>query len=170
MKKILNALDARSVSSVLIAKENDKYHELNRDSTPRRRCRNVDHLQVAADYDLYVDRHMTKPETWALFEDYIQKHAIPTVCDIARSTGHELINSPPHYLHLQRIESVWALIKSTIGRAYLSDKKFPDVLARFRKMFVKLQPGTVMSCINKANRKFAVLEEIIEKKNSVKLL
>eukprot|EP00171_Calliarthron_tuberculosum_P000839 IDg839t1 len=169
MKKLLDALDARGISNSIIVMDNAKYHKTLPVGTPQKGWRKAQITEAAAAYDIAVDPKMTKPEIWDLVEEYIRKNVIPTVCDMARSAGHEVLYSPPHYSDLQPIEIVWALTKGTVGRAYTIQTKFPDVLVRLRQAFAELQPHTVQSCINKANKSLSKLHEVIQREDAVDL-
>lgn len=89
---------------------------------------------------------------------------------MAQCAGRDVVYSASQYSELQPIETVWALTKGNAGREFSSETKLPDVLARLWKAFAELQPRTVKSCINKANRNFAELQVIVQKQKAVESL
>lgn len=169
MKKLLDSLAAENVSNSIIVMDNAKYHKTLPTDTPRKGWRKAQLIDAACSYGITVESKMTKPEIWSLLEEHIAKNVVPTICEMARRAGHEVLFSPPHYSDLQPIETVWAITKGTVGRAYTTQTKFPDVLERLRRAFSNLQPSTVQSCINKANQQLEKLHEAILKEDAVDL-
>lgn len=101
MKKLLDALEARGVSNAIIVMDNAKYHTSLSSEKPRGGWQKADISQATADYCLYVNPGMTRPENWDLVRDYIQKNVRPAVRNRVRRTGHEVMYSPPLYCNLQ---------------------------------------------------------------------
>jgi hypothetical protein len=81
---------------------------------------------------------------------------------MALEHGHEVIYSPPHHSDLQPIELVWAIVKGEVGRQYMTNTTFAQVLECLHSSFANLQSKTVQGCINKVNLHLQKLYEHIQ--------
>ena len=50
-----------------------------------------------------------------------------------------MVFTPPHFSDLQRIEILWARIKSEVGRQYLKNTSIEDVRSRLYEQFGSLE-------------------------------
>ena len=66
--------------------------------------------------------------------------------------GHEVLFTPPRYSDLQPIETVWAIVKSEVGRQYDDKTTIADVRERLELAFENLDTYQVQGCIKKTNQ------------------
>ncbi len=72
------------------------------------------------------------------------------IVDLARQRGHEILYTPPHHSDLQPIETVWAIVKTSVGNQYSTETSFVDVGTRLQTAFKNLTSEQVVGCIRKA--------------------
>lgn len=151
METLLNVLDARNVKNAVIVMDNAKYHKV-KSAVPNRRSKKTALEDACKRYGLVYDENSTKKTLWAVLGPYIEKHVDYDIVAMAKARGHQVLFTPPHYSDLQPIETVWAIVKSEVGRQYTNKTTFPEVKARLETAFKKLSSGAVAGCIRKSNR------------------
>ena len=139
MQKLLDGLKERKIENAMIVMDNAKYHKSRPKGLPKASQKKEVLLAFAKEHNLTIPTgKFLKLMLWEIGNDYIKKTFLPVVRQMAKDAGHEVVYSPAHYLDLQPIEIVWAIVKGEVGRQYTTETTFRQVLERLEAAFTKL--------------------------------
>ena len=123
----------------LIVLDNAKYHCSKPMSTPNvSKLKRSDVIRELNNNGISFDASETVVELKKKLRNWIQDNVEPAIVQIARSHGHEVIYTPPHFSDLQPIEMVWARVKSAASRGYSKEISLQDVRTRLDQQFLSL--------------------------------
>lgn len=156
MKKLLAALEKLNIRQTVIVMDNAKYHTVLPDAIPRKSWKKAKLLQYCNDNGMAVEPTDSRATIWESIAPRVAS-AQPLIVEMARSAGHDVLFSPPHYSDLQPIETVWAIVKGRVGRQYDNSTNMSEVQERLRKAFTELSSHEVEGCIKKAQQALEAL-------------
>jgi hypothetical protein len=148
---LLNELAKQHLGNCIIIMDNAKYHKVRPADTPRFGWKKADLQGACARFGVEVDPCDLKSAIWSKLKPHVALIQ-PVVCSMAEAAGHQVVYSPPHHSNLQPIETVWAVVKSEVGRQYDVNTSFADVGKRLDSAIGRLASRTIIGCIRKSER------------------
>ena len=158
-KGLLCKLTELGLRNTVIVLDNAKYHKTKPSDTPVYKDKKAV-LQAACDKYNIPYTTDTKPMLWDKLRGYIAGIA-SVIVQMAEDQGHTVLYTPPHHSDLQPIETIWAIVKGQVGRAYTSDTTLIKVRERLEQAFADLQPKSVYGSIIKAEAHLKTLLDYI---------
>ena len=150
MTRLLEALKDRNVRNCIITMDNAKYHRVFPPDVPVSNSRKQVYFDFARKHGCDVPDDISCV-TLALLKEKIQGIPRETVVQrMARQAGHEVMYTPPYHSDLQPIETIWAIVKTSVGRQHEYGTSMKETLKRTVAAFKGLTSKQVQGCIAKA--------------------
>ena len=134
----------------LIIMDNASYHNtLAEYSPPTALCSKKKIFEWLEENKIFCRKDCLKPELVEILKK-IAPEPIYEIDEIARSSGHRVLRTPPYHPELQPIETCWAVVKNHVARN--SDFTMSNLFDQLESGFEKVTAKTCTEIISKVRK------------------